>query len=106
MLLRCRGDDAEEQRCRGGAVDRGAECRGCAEVVQWTEVQVQVQRCIGGSCAEVVQRSEVQRCRRVGAELVQRSWCIGGAEVVQRWRGAECRSRSRCRCRSRSRSRS
>ncbi len=72
-MVRCRGRGAgaEVVRCRGrgdsDVVKRGL-CLGSAEL--------QVQRCRGGA--------EVQRCR--GPEVqVQQPWCLGGAEVVQRW---------------------
>ena len=46
-----------------------------------------MQRCRG---AGVVEEVLVQKCRGVGAELVQRFFCKkGGAEVVQKCRGME-----------------
>ena len=77
---RCSGGGAEMQRwCRDEEVQR------CRVACSWCEC-AEVQRCRG---AGVVEEVLVQKCRGVGAELVQRFFCKkGGAEVVQRW----CRS--------------
>ena len=112
------------QRCRGAEVQTVQRCRvgaGAGKKVQWLykgakEVQMQRQCRCG---AEVLQRlyragAEMQRqckgssqgmmrvkvlrfCRGgSAAEVVQRLWCRGSAEVVQQRCRVACRTGERC----------